>query len=496
VKTHWVILSTVLAPLSAYAQQSASLEIVRPSAFAVSPPMHTLAPVVEAPTDSKPDMFFHAGSNFTLLLNFAGTPAGSFLYPDSNGAPGARQYMQWTNARYAIYSKATGKTILGPLPAKNFWASLLGTPGATCATTNAGDGIINYDKAAQRWVVTHHTTGALPLLQCVAVSTTSDATGSYYQYAFELTQNYYPDYPQLAVWPDAYYVSTNLLNPNGFTNVDAQVCALDRTNMLIGNPGATAQCRQTSTNWAFSVLQPSDWDGATAPPTGAPNYLMGLDTNAIDLYKFHVDWVRPTNTSLVLAAVLPVKSFSEACGGGNCIPQLGSSNLLNSVGDRLLHRLAYRNFGTYDTMVVTHAITAGSSIGVRWYEIRNPGTAPRIYQWGTFAPNFSHRWLSSAAMDQKGNIALGYSISSAKMYPGINITGRLSTDPLGAMGSEISIVAGGGADTATGNDWGNASSMSIDPADDCTFWYTNEYLTNTGTLWVTRIASFRFSSCP
>jgi hypothetical protein len=487
-----IVVAPLLGSLNLSAQSGQTVKIVRPSAFTISRALRDLAPVSPASGPAQEATSRTASKNLALLLNVPGSPDTDYIYPDSNGAVGATQYMQWTNARYEIYSKTNGKKILGPISAKLLWATL----GGECATTNAGDGIINYDKAAQRWVVTHHTGGGVPYLQCVAVSTTSDATGSYYLYAFQLTSTYYPDYPQLGVWSDAYYVTANLLTPSGFANVAGQVCALNRADMLIGSANATAQCLQTTTNTAFSVLQPADLDGSTAPPSGAPNYLMALDNNSIDLYAFHVNWVTPADTTLTLTANLPVTPFTEACNGAMCIPQEGSTEVLDGVGDRLLHRLAYRNMGSYDTMVITHSVVSGSSVGVRWYEIRNPGTAPAVYQQGTYAPDSNYRWLGSLAMDHMGDLAVGYSVSSSSMYPSIRATGRLSTDALGTLEPELTIFSGTGAQTASGNDWGNASSMSIDPVDDCTFWYTNEYLVTTGTSWDTRLATLKFPACP
>ena len=462
-----------------------------PAGFGISQPLRDLPISTDETSNGIPNSFLPANGNFVNVLNFNGVNNGPYAYPDSNGAAGATQYMQWTNTRYAVYSKTTGKAIAGPVQAMTLWTSL----GGECATTTAGDGIVNYDKMAQRWIITHHTGGGVPYLQCVAVSTTSDATGTYYLYAFSFTEQY-PDYPQLGVWSDAYYLTEDLLNPIGFTNVAGQVCALDRTNMLIGNPGASAQCLQTATNAAFSVLQPADLDGSTLPPAGAPNYLMAIDTNSLDLFEFHVDWVNPVNTSLTFAANIPVLSFTQACSGGYCIPQKGTTQVLDGIGDRLLHRLAYRNFGTYDVLLVNHAVVAGKSVGVRWYEIRNPATTPvTVYQQGTFAPDANYRWLGSIAEDKDGDIAIGYSVSSKNAYPGIRATGRLSTDPLGTMEAEVDLVSGTGAQTTSGNDWGNASSLSIDPVNDCTFWYTNEYLKTTGVVWDTRITSFKFASC-
>ena len=482
------LLFTVLAGVvSAYGGQQSSM--VRPYSFAVSPPLRDLpvSPVgVPATQNTKAPATTAA---FVPGLSFNGVANGNYAYPDSNGAAGATQYMQWTNTRYAVYLKSTGKLVVGPVQAQTLWSSL----GGQCATTTAGDGIINYDKLAQRWIITHHTGGGVPYSQCVAVSTSSDATGSYYLYAFSFTLDY-PDYPQLGVWPDAYYLTENLLNPTGFTNIAGQVCALDRTNMLIGNPAASAQCLSTATNAAFSVLQPADVDGTNPPPVGTPNYLMSIDTNAVDLYQFHVDWVNPANTSLTLTNILPVQAFTQACSGGFCIPQLGTTEVLDGVGDRLLHRLAYRNFGAHDVLTITHSVLAGTSVGVRWYEIHTPAT-PLVYQQGTFAPDSNYRWLGSIAEDHSGDIAIGYSTSGSTTYPSIRYTGRVPTDPLGTMEAETVVFSGTGAQTTSGNDWGNASSLSVDPVDDCTFWYTNEYLKTTGVAWSTRVNSFKFASC-
>jgi hypothetical protein len=486
-----IVLVLFLGSVESLAEAGQSVTIIHPSAFTVSRALRELAPMSPVSPETAPIENTGSGG-LTSILNVPGTPDTNYVYPDSNGAAGATQYMQWTNARYEVFSKTNGKKILGPLAVKLLWASL----GGECATTTAGDGIIDYDKAAQRWVVTHHTGGGVPYMQCIAVSTTSDATGSYYLYAFQLTSTYYPDYPQLGIWPDAYYITSNLLTPSGFNNVAGQVCALNRADMLVGSTAATAQCLQTTTKAAFSVLQPADLDGSTAPPAGAPNYLMAIDTNSVDLYAFHVDWVTPANTTLTLTANLAVTPFTQACNGGFCIPQQGTSEVLDGVGDRLLHRLAYRNFGGYDALVIAHSVVAGSSVGVRWYEIRNPGKTPVIYQQGTYAPDSNYRWLGSIAMDHQANIAVGYSVSSSTMYPSIRATGHLNTDPLGSMEAELSLFSGTGAQTASGNDWGNASSMSIDPVDDCTFWYTNEYLVTTGTSWATRLITLKFPSCP
>ena len=214
----------------------------------------------------------------------------------------------------------------------------------------------------------------------------------------------------------------------------------------------------------------------TLPPAGAPNPViaLGATSTTLALWKFHVNFDAPALSTFLGPTTISVPSYAEACSGGTCIPQSGGGRL-DSLADRLMYRAAYRNFGDHEALVVNHAVTASSSVGVRWYEIRNLSTGmPLAFQASTYAPDATYRWMGSAAMDKAGNIALGYSASSSSIVPQIRFTGRLASDPLNEMTqSEGTIIAGTGAQRATLTRWGDYTSMSIDPADDCTFWYTN-----------------------
>jgi hypothetical protein len=432
-------------------------------------------------------------TTLTQETSFRGITAAGRVVPDSNGAAGPTQYMQWANAQVAVFDKATSKQILSG-QGNRFWAEF----GGPCQTTNPNDGIILYDKRAARWVVSHYA-GTGPYVQCVAISTTTDATGGYYRYAFTLPTTYFTDYGKIATWSDAYYVSINLLNQNdNFVPVGGLVCALERSNMLAGK-SATAQCFTTTVE-NMSLL-PADLDGTTAPPTGAPNYLLDLGKNALNLWKFHVNWATPSLSTLTGPTKIAVSAFSQACGGGQCIPQpppeTGTSSLLDSLADRLMHRLSYRNFGTHQSLVAVHSVDppTNSYSAIRWYEIRNPGGTPTVYQQGTFSPDQKSRWMPSIAMDQNGDIAVGYSVSSNLVNPGIHYAGRLASDALGTLETEVTILTGSGVQTTTYR-WGDYSGMSVDPADECTFWYTNQYLLTTGDYnWTTNITSFKFPSC-
>src|SRR5439155_25921086 len=226
------------------------------------------------------------------------------------------------------------------------------------------------------------------------------------------------------------------------------------------------------------TLLPASLDGTTQPSAGEPNYQVGLSTSAnnVSYFKFHVDWGVPGNSTLTGPTNLAVNAFSLACGGGACIPQSGTTQKLDSLGDRVMNRLAYRNFGDHEALVVTHSITAGSSVGARWYELRvGGGNSLSVFQQGTYAPDSVYRWMGSIAMDRSGDMALGYSVSSSSLRPGIRYTGRLQSDPAGTMPQgEATVITGGGSQTGGLSRWGDYSAMSVDPADDCTFWYAQE----------------------
>ena len=421
-------------------------------------------------------------------LNFDGVsaPAGRAV-PDTNGAVGATQYFQWVNVDFQIFDKTSGASIYGPADAATIWTNF-----PPCNTTDDDDVVVEYDRIANVWVLEQHvapTSGAN--YQCIAVSQTSDATGSYNRYVFSLPTNF-PDYPKISVWPDAYYLTMNEESNTTGAALGSYVCALDRSSMLLGAT-ATDQCFQLSPT--YNSLLPADLDGSILPPAGAPNYLMNLGTNSLNLWSFHVDWTHPANTTLTGPVTLPVASFLNGCKASSlCAPQLSTSQLLDGIGDRLMFRLAYRHFADgHISLVATHSINTPTSL--RWYEIEDPGGTPVVFQQGTFTPDSNYRWMGSIAMDQSGDIALGYSVSSASMYPAMRYTTRLQSDPLGTMDAENSIIEGPAAQVGS-NRWGDYSAMQIDPSDDCTFWFTSEYIPSNGDYnWHTRIASFSLPSC-
>jgi hypothetical protein len=440
-----------------------------------------------------------AGINFEGIGQGFTGPSGTFSVnsapPDPNGAVGPNNFVEVVNESFAIFNKS-GAPIYGPVPTNTLWSGF----GGGCQSNDDGDATVVYDRAADRWVFQQFSVSTTPYLDCIAVSATGDPTGQYYRYAFQFAN--FPDYPKLGVWPDAYYMTFNLFSGSTGPFVGPEICALDRTKMLAGQP-ATQQCKTLGTN--DGGMLPSDSEGPTPPPAGAANPILEFGTNDLLVYKFHVDWSNTANTTLTGPATIPVAAFAPACNGGTCIPQSGTSQQLDSLADRLMYRLDYRNFGDHDSLVVDHSIVAGSSVGVRWYELRNVTSAtgtPTLYQQGTYAPDSSYRWMGSAAMDGNGDIGLGYSVSSSTMHPAIRYTAHAVTDPLGVMGQgEGSIIEGTGSQTKylgiqPLSRWGDYSSLSVDPSDDCTFWYTNEYIASNGAFnWHTRIGTFKVAGC-
>ena len=435
-----------------------------------------------------------------------------FVPPDTNGAVGPNHYIENVNAQFAIYNKS-GTLLSGPTNINTLWSS---TPNDICAENNNGDPIVLYDQLADRWLISQFALPngfqGRPLAQCVAVSRSGDpVSGGWFLYTFSLNVNH--DYPKMSVWPDAYYLTSQ----QGYNGNPLNAIALDRANMLLGNP-ATFQSF-TVGGPPTVIFLPSDLTGQ-APPSGSPAFfarpidgtLFG-GSDRIEIYAFHVDWSVPGNSTFTLFNTLTPTAFSSGlCNPGNlddnCAPQPGTTTLLETQAVWPMQPLQYRNFGDHESMVFSHTVNAGSSItpiaGMRWYELRRspPGSGNwSIYQQGTYSPDSTFRWMGSVAIDQAGDMALGYSFSSSSLYAGIRYVGRLAGDPLGQMTTtEVTTANGNNSQIANGTRWGDYSAMKLDPADNCTFWYTDQFATGSvlpdfSAAWGTQISAFRFPTC-
>lgn len=427
-------------------------------------------------------------TDVTIDQNFGGnTNLSGVAPPDTDGDVGPNEYFQMVNLAFSIYDK-TGTTLYGPADIITLWDGFTGP----WSSTNDGDPVVLYDEYADRWIATQFSLPNYPsgpFYELIAVSQTGDPTGAWNRYAYSFDNM--PDYPKFGIWPDGYYFSINQFAPPNLSFAGAGICAVDRDAMINGDADPAIVFFSLSTSYAS--LLPADADGTTQPPSGDPCYFMSLATNALRIWEVDINWSNPNSSTATLVNTLSTASFSYS---GISISQPGTSQSLDDLADRLMFRMQYRNFGDHQSMVANHTVNAGSGqAGVRWYELRNTGSGWSIYQQGTYAPSDGDgRWMGSIAMNDNGDIALGYSVSSSSTYPSIRIAGQTAGAPegLGVLDiAETSILEGSASQTGVDR-WGDYSAMTIDPSDGSTFWYTQEYSTG-GWNWETQIASFSFA---
>ena len=456
---------------------------------------------------------------------------------DPNGAVGTLQYMEWVNTFYQAYDKKSFAPVWSsPQTADTPWRA---SNMSNCYGAGGGDGVITFDRLASRWVIARRgTPSSNTYYYCIAVSNTDDlhsATLSWHTYQIALNSvlgvnshghPYWPDWPRFGSWSDAYYVSFNLQDvDNQYQNIGVVACALDRTNMLVGGTARTMQCFSdpnpiplTGALYLKHSLIPADVDSTTAPPSGRHEYFLSIQnppndgvtttSTKLNLWNFHVNWTTPTQSTFVKSQIT-VSSYEPGCydvlqvANTFCVSEPSSSsthNYVDSVGDRLMPRLAYRNFGTYQSFLIgqTVQVAAGTNqqTGIRWYELRGSGN-PTLFQSGTLTNGSSiYRFMPSIAQDKVGNAAAGYSVSGSNTHPGFRAA--YWSLPSKTVPVEINLKSGIG-DEENSSHYGDYTSMTVDPVDGCTFWYVNQYYNvneiGNAINWDTRIAHFKLSTC-
>ena len=434
---------------------------------------------------------------------------------------GPNHYVEMINLVFGVYSK-TGTLLLGPVDTGTLWSGFA----ISDCTDPSGDPIVLHDQTADRWILSQFTTAGPTYYNCVAISTTPDPTGSYYRYAFSTGLNF-PDYPKYGVYGDSYILTTREFGPTveyGIGVYAPRAGADDQGQSR--TPGASASsstgttptsCRSSATGCFRRTWTARDGPRDLVAPlvgTQDDDYVYGATSDAINIWDLFVKWggTAPT-ASLTFKAQLPVAPFDSdfpcAPTARDCLPQPGIVNPAQyldilSYRQRPTWRLAYRKIQGYESLVTNQSVEASPGVaGVRWYEIRRVNGVYSLHQQGTVNPGDGvHRWMGSIAQDRRGNMAVGYSVvNGTDVYPGIRYTGRLASDPLGQMPQgEGVVINGSGVQTTTNSRWGDYTSMNMDPSDDCTFWYVNEYYTAAGQAtstagWQTRIASFKFPDC-
>ncbi len=446
----------------------------------------------------------------TVDVNIDGQGFTGATPPDTVGDVGPDHYVQAVNAsRIAVYDK-TGTMLPGYPIALDSLA-----PSAPC-TSGSGDPIVLYDWLADRWFLQEFTGGGT---LCIYVSTSADPTGAYNFYSFNPPS--FPDYPHYGVWPDAYYAATNEAGGGG----NQTTYAFDRAAMLAGTPATMQRLTVVPpvSGYGFQTLTPVDHDGDTAPPAGAPGIFMRHNddeahgtpvpaTDFLEMWEMDVDFVTPANTTVSTLPNILITDFNSWMVNYSTFfttSQPGSGTLLDAIREAILQRLVYRNFGSHETLLGVFATnrdpaTSGSNVeqGNRWFELRRTGGIGGswvLHDEGTFAGDSgspsANFFMGAVAMNRQGDVALGYNktdVGGTPVFPSIGFTGRLAIDAAGTMGPENDAVLGGGSSSS--GRWGDYAAMGIDPADDCTFWLTNEYIPSGGS-WGTRITSFVFEEC-
>ncbi|WP_223788264.1 fibronectin type III domain-containing protein [Marinicella meishanensis] len=449
---------------------------------------------------------------------------GGGLPPDTNGDVGTTHYVQYINTDWAIYEKATGNLVGTVQEGNTFWAGF----GGPCETNNAGDPIVLFDKTAQVWVFSQFISGSNPNgSQCFAVSDRADITDpavTFNRYQFEFP-GVFNDYPHIGIWTDEngsrsgyYFVTHDFQLPSTF--LGASFSVVERDEMIAGNPAEFVRFEnvQGGGSHAYGAL-PAHLEGDVLPAgdTCAPFVHTRADLDAYLFWNLCVDWTTPANSTISAATILSAGDIYSA--GVNTVPQPApapSGANLDNFSGRTMYRASARAYpsasGLPIDMAINHVADAGDGIaGVKWvnFSMRYDGLggspadnfSVKIRDEGLFSPDDDYRWMGAISIDQNRNLGLAYSVSSLTTFPSVRYTGRTGDDPTGQMRSEASCVVGTGVQTFVDSSgragrWGDYSSMSVDPVDQCTFWMTVEYVANTGAVdWENRICSFTFPEC-
>jgi len=435
-----------------------------------------------------------SGTNFAGMYQSAN---GAGWPPDTCGDVNETYYVQAVNTSIGIYNKSTG-ALVSATTFDSFFPSAVGAP---CDADNNGDPIVLYDRYNQRWFIldfawrSDYSGGSY---FSIAASQTSNPTGAWWTYCLNADTTYMNDYPKAGVWHDGIYVTANMFQFSGsFQHIKAW--ALKKPDIYNGT--LTVQSVTDSGYYAWSLL-PGNAKSPTAPSSSAPNYMYAMDadefgspsTDALWVWKYKVDWTNSANTTWTgPTQITGVAAFTLT---SSSVPQPGTSIVLDTLYGRLMNPANYWNNGTTESVYLSHVCDYSSARAMRWYEIRISSGTSSLYQQGTYAPDTTHRWMGSVIGDKNGNIGMGYSVSSSSVYPGIRFCGRASSDTLGTMGQGEATIVNGAGYQSSYNRWGDYSNITIDPSDDETFWYTQEYYSSSGTNWQTRIGSFKISSTP
>jgi len=451
--------------------------------------------------------FHRSGDSIVIRENLEGVHSINVSNPDTEGDVGPDHYFQMVKRSFMIWDKE-GNVLYGPTANKTLWNDYPG-PWHSMEWT---DPIVIYDHLSDRWLASCMVFNlGVEYYEMIAVSATADPLGAWHCYSLWFDKM--PDYPKFGLWPDGYYLTINeyIITPSYTSFFDgASILVFNRDELMNGVEDPTVlyfhhEAPNQSISEDIASFQPSDLDGAL-PPEGTPNYHIcmkdddwGFEQDRLWVWECVVDWNDTSNSHFSEVAIIETEPFNTNLSQTDIIPQPVTTTRLHSLTHFLMYRLQYRNFGDYEALVCNHTVQIDGNYhgGIRWYQLLDEGSGWYIYQQSTYVPDDHSRWMASMAMDLDGNIAIGYSLSSTEIYPSIMINGRYHYDPLNLLTFQESSVVDGSGYQDNIPRWGDYSTMSVDPTDDFTFWYTQEYLDVSGSLnWKTRVASFQLHRNP
>jgi hypothetical protein len=463
------------------------------------------------------------------ILTFEGGAAAQFCGcapPDTDGDVGPNHYVEAINSAYAVYSK-TGTLMQGPITYNTLFAPL-GTGNSCGNNQNHGDPFVMYDHMADRWVISDFafpSTSSNSMWECIAVSDSPDPTAGYHLYALQIdpaNPTQWGDYPKMALWNNpqpggAYHLTVNLWI--GLTQfVGVRTFALDRASMLSGGPANAIAFSILGAGLGDSYsLVPANFRTGTPPPAVRDEMLLAVDSplnenttlTTVKGWIYHVDFATPANSTIGIGAnhtpnaLITVNPFVEAwtnSGGFTIVPQQGTTQKLDTLGDKIMTPVVYQNLGGTESLWADQTVMVtfpGGPSAVRWYQFdvtggTFPATPLQQQNWSNGGDGV-WRFMPSIAVDQSGNAAIGYSASSPSLFPGIRYAGRLASDPPSDLGQGEATMFDGPANQTGLSRWGDYTATTIDPSDGTSFWHVNEYQATSGSFnWHTRVGKFSF----
>ncbi len=395
----------------------------------------------------------------------------SYTPSDPTGAVGPNHYIGGWNSGFRIFDKQGN-----PL-----------TPTASLSTlfpgNNLGDPIVLYDVAAGRFIITEFDQS--PNGFNVAICKGSDPVNDgWWVYTTGFTTSQFPDYPKFSIWSDGYYVTSNISTTNKLFVIERDSALLGRTARFVSLPLTGIKTSGFYSPQAFNVTN------GDLPPAGSASIVYmqddawsGVSQDHLKVWTANVNWQTPSQSTISQPQQINTTPFISVFDGGsfNNRPQ-PSGPEQDVLQATIMNQAQYRRFPGYNSAIFNFVVdTDGSNgelAGIRWYELRQTadGEPWEIYQEGTYISPYGNKdaFSGSMAMDGQGNIGMGYTTVSTAEKIAIYYTGRHAGDPLGQMTIDETLIAQS-LNNNSSNRLADYVHLTLDPANDKTFWHIAEY---------------------